>query len=83
MSCPKCKTITVAYVEATKGQVKEEKVKQEHLCPGCRTKFETKGVGKGASQEVQHVCQKCGSQDLMCCVLKRGSGQTKGMEEKK
>jgi hypothetical protein len=83
MSCPKCKTISVAYVEAAKGQVKEGKVKLEHLCPGCQTKIETKGVGKAATQEVVHVCQKCGSHDVMCCVLKKGSGQMKGMEEKK
>ena len=81
MSCPKCKTITVAYVETTKGQVKEEKVKREHLCPGCQTKIETKGVGKAAKQEVVHVCKMCGSQDVMCCVLKKGSGPTKGMEK--
>lgn len=83
MSCPKCKTITVSYVETTKGRVKEEKTKQEHLCPGCETKIETKGVGKGAQTEVTHVCKKCGSKDIMCCVLKKGSGPTKGMEEEK
>jgi hypothetical protein len=83
MSCPKCKTITVAYVETTKGHIQENKVKQEHLCPGCETKIETKGVGKAAKQEVVHVCKKCGSKDIMCCVLKKGSGPTKGMEEKK
>lgn len=83
MSCPKCKTITVAYVETTKGHIKEEKLKQEHLCPGCQTKIETKGVGKAAKQEVVHVCKECGSHDVMCCVLKKGSGQTKGTEEKK
>ena len=83
MSCPKCKTISVAYVETTKGQIKEGKVKQEHLCPGCQTKIETKGAGKAAKQEVVHVCKECGSHDVMCCVLKKGRGQTKGMEEKK
>jgi hypothetical protein len=83
MSCPKCKTITVTYVETTKGHVKEEKAKLEHLCPGCQTKIETKGVGKGASTEVTHVCNKCGSHDVMCCVLKKDSGPTKGMDEKK
>jgi len=81
MSCAKCKTITVNYVETTKGHIKEEKVKQEHLCPGCGTKIETKGVGKTAKNEVAHVCKKCGSEDVMCCVLKKGSGPTKGMEK--
>jgi predicted RNA-binding Zn-ribbon protein involved in translation (DUF1610 family) len=82
MSCPKCKTMTLAYVETTKGHIKEDKVKQEHLCPGCQTKIETRGVGKAARQEVLHVCQKCGSKDVMCCVLKKGGAQRKGMEEK-
>jgi hypothetical protein len=83
MSCPKCKTIMVNYVETTRGQIKDEKVKQEHLCPGCQTKIETKGVGKAAKDTVVHACKKCGSEDVMCCVLKKGSGPTKGMEEKK
>lgn len=83
MSCPKCKTMTVTYVETTKGHIKEQKVKTEHLCPGCETKIETKGVGKAAKDEVAHVCKKCGSKDVMCCVLKKGSGPTKGMEEEK
>ena len=83
MSCPKCKTVTVAYVETTKGHLKEEKAKQEHLCPGCQAKIETKGTGKGAKDEVTHVCKKCGSEDVMCCVLRKGSGPTKGMEEEK
>ena len=77
MSCAKCKTITVSYVETTKGHIKDEKVKQEHLCPGCGTKIETKGVGKSAKDVVTHVCKKCGSEDVMCCVLKKGSGPTK------
>ena len=81
MSCAKCKTVTVSYVETTKGHIKEEKVKQEHLCPGCGTKIETKGVGKAAKDEVTHVCKKCGSEDVMCCVLKKGSASTKGMEK--
>lgn len=48
MSCPKCKTMTMHYVETTKGHIKDEKVKQEHLCPGCESKIETKGAGKAA-----------------------------------
>lgn len=82
MSCPKCKTITVSYVEKTKGHITEEKVKQEHLCPGCETKIVTTGQGKAAKDTVVHTCKKCGSEDVMCCVLKKG-GATKGMEDKK
>ena len=83
MSCPKCKTMTVHYVEATRGQIKDDKVKQEHLCPGCETKIETKGTGKAAKNAVTHVCKKCGSEDVMCCILKKGGGHTKGMDEEK
>jgi hypothetical protein len=83
MSCPKCKTMTISYVERTKGQVTEEKIKQEHLCPGCETKIETTGFGKAKKDQVVHVCKKCGSEDVMCCALKKSTGPTKGMEEKK
>ena len=82
MSCAKCKTISVAYLETVKGHIQEEKSKTEHLCPGCETKIETKGFGKAAKDSVSHVCKKCGSKDVMCCILKKGSGPTKGMEEK-
>lgn len=83
MSCPKCKTITVAYVETTKGHIKEEKLRQDHLCPGCQSVIETKGHGKAKETVVTHVCKKCGSNEVMCCVLKKGSGPTQGMKEKK
>ena len=48
-----------------------------------KSSFETKGHGKAAQDVVKHVCQTCGSTDAFCCVLKKGSGPTKGMEEKK
>jgi len=83
MSCPKCKTITVTYVETIKGHIKEEKTKTEHLCPGCETKIQTTGVGKSAKDEVVHTCKKCGSTDVKCCAMKKGSGPSKGMDEKK
>lgn len=82
MSCPKCKSITVTYVETTKGQVKEEKATQKHLCPGCATTIKTEGTGKSAKDVMKHVCKTCGSEDAFCCVLKKGSGPTKGMEKK-
>jgi hypothetical protein len=82
MSCPKCKTVTVTYVELTKGHIKEQKARQAHLCPGCQTTIETQGAGKAIKDEVVHVCKKCGSEDVMCCVLKKGD-ETKGMEEQK
>lgn len=81
MSCPKCKNVTVTWVETEKGHIKTERTGQKHLCPGCETTLETKGVGKAAKDEVKHVCQKCGSKEAFCCVLKKGSGPTKGMEK--
>ena len=83
MSCPKCKTITVTYVETVKGHIKEEKATQKHLCPGCATSIKTEGQGKTAKDVVVHVCNTCGSEDAFCCVLKKGSGPTKGMEKEK
>ena len=83
MSCAKCKTIAVHYVETTKGHIKDDKVKQEHLCPGCQTKIETTGVGKAAKDAVVHACKKCGSEDVMCCVLKKGSEHSTGRGEEK
>ena len=82
MSCPKCKTITVTYVETTKGHIKEEKATQKHLCPGCETSIKTEGRGKTAKDVVVHVCKKCGSEEAFCCVMKKGTGPTKGMEKK-
>lgn len=83
MSCPKCKTITVTYVETSKGHIKEEKTTEKHLCPGCSNIIQTEGRGKQAVDKVVHVCQKCGSKDAFCCVLKKGGGPSKGMENEK
>ena len=83
MSCPKCKTITVTYIETEKGHVKTEKATQKHMCPGCANIIQTEGRGKQATDKVVHVCTKCGSKEAFCCVLKKGSGPTKGMEEEK
>jgi len=49
---------------------------------GCESKIETTGHGKAKKDEVVHVCQKCGSKDVMCCVMKKGGKVTPGMEEK-
>lgn len=84
MSCPKCKSVTVTYVETgVKRADATEKLTVKHLCPGCETTIETKGRGKDAKDVVKHVCSKCGSKDAFCCVMKKGSGPTRGMEEKK
>jgi hypothetical protein len=82
MSCPKCKTISVTYVETIKGHIKEVKARQQHLCPGCQTKIEAQGHGKGIKDQVVHLCKDCGSKDVMCCVLKKRGSSTE-VEEKK
>ena len=84
MSCPKCKTITVTYIDkTTKGAIKEEKATQKHLCAGCANIIKTEGQGKQAKDVVVHVCKTCGSEEAFCCVMKKGSGPTKGMEKEK
>ena len=84
MSCPKCKTITVTYIDkTTKGAIKEEKATQKHLCAGCETIIKTEGRGKQAKDVVVHVCKTCGSEDAFCCVMKKGSGPTQGMDKEK
>jgi hypothetical protein len=80
MACPKCKTIAVTYVKTEKGHIKTTTAGQEHLCPGCEQKFVVVGEGKGKHDVVTHVCKKCGSTDAFCCVMKKGSEPTKGME---
>ena len=81
MSCPKCKNVTISYVEkAVKRGDAATKLAVKHLCPGCETTIKSEGSGKAAKDVVKHVCTKCGSKDVFCCVLKKGSDPTKGME---
>ena len=80
MACPKCKTITVTYVNTEKGHIKTTTTGEEHLCPGCEQKFTVVGEGKGKRDVVTHVCTKCGSTDAFCCVSKKEGTPTKGME---
>ena len=83
MSCPKCKDVTVHYVEPTfKATEPKDKVKTQHTCPGCNTTITVEGHGKAKKDVVKHVCQKCGSKDAFCCVMKKGGDPTKGMETK-
>ncbi|MEO5802364.1 MAG: hypothetical protein ABIR24_02455 [Verrucomicrobiota bacterium] len=72
MSCPKCKTTMVSYVEEGKGSVKSTRVRGEHQCPGCKQVIKTEGVGKQATDHVTHVCSKCGSDMAFCCTVKKG-----------
>ena len=81
MACPKCKTITVTKVEEGKGAVKRNVSREQHQCPGCANIIKISGVGKAATQKVEHVCKNCGSDLAFCCALTK-DGATKGMEKK-
>ena len=82
MACPKCKSIYVTrVVKENKPGKSYELGATEHLCPGCDNKITLTGHGKGAKEEITHVCKTCGSKDAFCCVLKEGEGLTKGTEK--
>jgi len=84
MSCPKCKNVTVSYVEPTfKATEPKEKVKTQHTCPSCDNTITVEGHGKAKKDVVTHVCKTCGSKDAFCCVLKKGSGPAASIEETK
>jgi hypothetical protein len=85
MSCPKCKESWATVAEQTfKGARPQDlKTVQVHLCSKCDTKIETKGQGKQAKDVLVHSCNACGSKDVFCCVIKKGSLPTPGMSEQK
>jgi hypothetical protein len=70
MACPKCKSITVAYVGPKTAKATESfvKVGEKHLCSGCRSTMEVVGVQKGAHTEIKHVCNSCGDDSAYCCA---------------
>jgi len=84
MTCPKCKDTYVQVVEKTFKTAKPEELKTTgvHLCSSCDTKVVTSGVGKAAKDTLVHTCKACGSEDVSCCVMKKGEKATKGMEKK-
>jgi len=84
MSCPKCKDSWVTIVTpSTKTGAKPETTKvARHECPGCEHKYVTEGHGKAKTDKLVHTCKNCGSEDAFCCVMKKGSGPTPGMEKK-
>ena len=85
MSCPKCKdTNTTVVTKSLKGMQPEEiKTVVKHLCPTCSTSIKTEGMGKNAKSVLVHTCNSCGSEDVSCCLMKKGGGPTPGMDEKK
>jgi len=84
MTCAKCKDTYVQVVEKTYKTAKPEELKKAavHLCSSCDTKVVTTGVGKQAKDTLVHTCKACGSEDVSCCLMKKGGGPTKGMEKK-
>jgi hypothetical protein len=84
MTCPKCKTTYAQVVEKSfkTGTPDELKNVTIHLCSMCETKLVTKGTGKQAQNVLVHTCKTCGSENAMCCVMKKGGGPTPGMETK-
>jgi phage FluMu protein Com len=83
MVCPKCKTVTVTYVTTeSKEHVKKVTTGEKHACPGCQTTIEAVGHGKAKTDQIKHVCKKCGSETAFCCATKAGAGATPGMEKK-
>lgn len=81
MSCPKCKDTWVKVAQPMGKVGRQETANiQRHECPGCDTKIVTEGAGKQAKSVVKHTCKQCGSEDAYCCVIKKGSAPTKGME---
>jgi hypothetical protein len=81
MACPKCKTIMVSKITQERGQRIAGKA-AEHLCPGCGVKYETSGHGKAKTEKVLHTCNKCGSTDAFCCVMKKGDLPMEEKQEK-
>jgi hypothetical protein len=85
MTCPKCKETYAQVVEksfktATPDELKNVTI---HLCSSCETKLVAKGVGKNAKEVLVHTCKACGSENVTCCVIKKGAGPTPGMGEEK
>ena len=82
MSCAKCKSVMIHYVNTEKGHIKTMTVGEKHLCPGCNTTIEVVGTGRGKHDQVKHVCTACGDDSVFCCATKPGTGATTGMGAK-
>lgn len=83
MVCGKCKSVMVQNVTTEKGHIKMMTAGEKHLCTGCNNVITVVGTGKGAKDEVKHVCGACGDTSAFCCATKPGSGATKGMDKEK
>ena len=84
MTCPKCKdTYTQVVKTSMRGTTEETLRTGTHLCSACDSHMVTQGQGKQAKNVMVHTCKACGSEDVSCCLMKKGSGPTPGMEEEK
>ncbi len=81
MSCPKCKDLTATVAEATFKAAHPEEVRilTTHLCPACNSRLIAVGHGKARTDQLVHTCKPCGSQDVACCVMKKGDLPMSGM----
>ena len=82
MVCTMCKSVVVYNVTTEKGHIQVMTVGSKHLCPGCDSTITTVGTGKGAKNEVKHVCEKCGD-SVFCCATEPGSHPAEEKNEKK
>lgn len=84
MTCPKCKDTYAQVMEKSFKGAKPEELKTVtlHLCSNCNTKIVTQGVGKQAKDTLVHTCKTCGSEEVSCCAMKKGSHPTPGMDGK-
>ena len=71
-TCPMCKSSYITRVERPPKGTETTTTTVRQDCPGCSTKFDTKGAGKAKTEQLVHVCKKCGSDQVMCCVVKKG-----------
>jgi hypothetical protein len=84
MTCTKCKTVMVQRVGGDQAHVKMMTIGETSTCAKCGGSVEVVGTGKGEgkSEEVKHVCSKCGDDAMFCSATKPGSGVMPPMEMK-
>lgn len=82
MSCPKCKDTWVSVAQTTfkPANAPSERLVKQHQCPGCGSERVTTGHGKAKTSTYVHVCKNCGSKEVNCCVMKKGTGPAPGMQ---
>lgn len=76
MACSICKHVMVHTVGKDGSHVKMLTVGNKHTCGACKGNVTVVGTGKGRgkSQQVNHVCSKCGDDAMFVVATKPGSG---------